>query len=53
MAKMIFVNLPVTDLDRSIRFHEAIRCEQNEAFEPRWMDVGAAAASMSPQPVAA
>lgn len=32
MSKMIFVNLPVTDLDRSIRFYEAIGCEKNEVF---------------------
>lgn len=32
MPKMIFVNLPVTDLDRSIRFYEAIGCEKNEEF---------------------
>jgi predicted lactoylglutathione lyase len=53
MAKMIFVNLPVSDLDRSVRFHEAIGCEKNKAFQPMWMDVEAAAASMTPQPVAA
>jgi uncharacterized protein len=26
------VNLPVTDLDQSVRFYEAIGCERNEAF---------------------
>ncbi|WP_129794346.1 VOC family protein [Sphingosinicella sp. CPCC 101087] len=32
MAKMIFVNLPVTDLAASSRFYEAIGCEKNEQF---------------------
>lgn len=32
MPKMIFVNLPVTDLAASIRFYEAIGCEKNEQF---------------------
>lgn len=32
MAKMIFVNLPVTDLDRSIDFYGAIGAEQNHQF---------------------
>lgn len=32
MPKMIFVNLPVSDLARSTRFYEAIGCEKNEAF---------------------
>jgi predicted lactoylglutathione lyase len=32
MAKMIFVNLPVTDLDRSVAFYEAIGCEKNAQF---------------------
>lgn len=32
MTKMIFVNLPVTDLNASIRFYEAIGCEKNEQF---------------------
>ncbi|MBC2778597.1 VOC family protein [Parasphingopyxis marina] len=32
MAKMIFVNLPVTDLDRSISFYEAIGAEKNPQF---------------------
>ena len=32
MPKMIFVNLPVTDLERSVRFYEAIGCEKNAAF---------------------
>jgi predicted lactoylglutathione lyase len=32
MAKMIFVNLPVTDLARSIGFYKAIGAEQNLQF---------------------
>jgi predicted lactoylglutathione lyase len=32
MSKMIFVNLPVTDLDRSIAFYEAIGGTKNEQF---------------------
>jgi uncharacterized protein len=32
MPKMIFVNLPVKDLDASIRFYKAIGCEQNLQF---------------------
>jgi predicted lactoylglutathione lyase len=32
MPKMIFVNLPVTDLAASIRFYEAIGCRKNEQF---------------------
>ena len=32
MPKMIFVNLPVTDLDRSTAFYEAIGCEKNAQF---------------------
>lgn len=32
MSKMIFVNLPVTDLAASVRFYEAIGCEKNEQF---------------------
>ena len=32
MAKMIFVNLPVTDLARSVRFYEAIGCVKDERF---------------------
>lgn len=32
MPKMIFVNLPVTDLARATRFYEAIGCEKNERF---------------------
>lgn len=32
MAQMIFINLPVTDLDRSIRFYEAIGATRNPAF---------------------
>jgi len=32
MAKMIFVNLPVTDLQRSIKFYEALGFVKNEQF---------------------
>jgi predicted lactoylglutathione lyase len=32
MAKMIFVNLPVTDVARSTAFYEAIGCEKNAQF---------------------
>jgi predicted lactoylglutathione lyase len=32
MPKMIFVNLPVRDLAASIRFYQAIGCEQNHQF---------------------
>jgi predicted lactoylglutathione lyase len=32
MAKMIFVNLPVSDLTRSIAFYEAIGCAKSEQF---------------------
>lgn len=32
MAKMVFINLPVTDLARSTRFYEAIGCERNAQF---------------------
>lgn len=32
MPKMIFVNLPVTDLEASISFYKAIGCEQNMQF---------------------
>lgn len=32
MSKMIFVNLPVKDLDASTRFYEAIGCEKNLQF---------------------
>ncbi len=32
MSKMIFVNLPVTDLKRSIAFYEAIGATQNPQF---------------------
>ena len=32
MARMIFVNLPVTDLDRSIRFYEAIGARKEPKF---------------------
>ncbi|WGF90496.1 VOC family protein [Marinivivus vitaminiproducens] len=32
MAKLIFVNLPVTDLDRSIAFYEAVGATKNPQF---------------------
>lgn len=32
MATMIFVNLPVTDLDRSVRFYEAIGARKEPKF---------------------
>lgn len=32
MPRMIFVNLPVTDLAASTRFYEAIGCRKNEQF---------------------
>ncbi|MEO3384812.1 VOC family protein [Mesorhizobium sp. CAU 1741] len=32
MQKLIFVNLPVTDLSRAVRFYEAIGCTRNEEF---------------------
>ena len=32
MAKMIFINLPVTDLDRSIGFYEAIGGRKEPKF---------------------
>ncbi len=32
MTKMIFVNLPVTDLKRSIQFYEALGFKQNKEF---------------------
>lgn len=32
MPKMIFVNLPVTDLDRSVAFYKALGAEQNAQF---------------------
>ena len=45
MTKMIFVNLPVADLDASTRFYEAIGCRKNEKFSDSkassmvWSDV--------------
>jgi predicted lactoylglutathione lyase len=32
MSKLIFVNLPVRDLDRAVAFYEAIGAEKNEQF---------------------
>ncbi|MCF3641329.1 lactoylglutathione lyase [Rhizobium sp. TRM95111] len=32
MPRMIFINLPVSDLAVSTRFYEAIGCEKNERF---------------------
>lgn len=32
MPRMIFVNLPVRDLDAATRFYDAIGCEKNEQF---------------------
>ena len=32
MAKMIFVNLPVTDLGRATAFYQAVGAEKNEQF---------------------
>ncbi|MFC6170787.1 VOC family protein [Loigolactobacillus jiayinensis] len=32
MVKMVFVNLPVTDMQRSIKFYEALGFEQNKEF---------------------
>ena len=32
MTKMIFVNLPVTDLERATAFYEAVGAEKNEQF---------------------
>lgn len=32
MAKLIFVNLPITDLSRSIAFYEAVGAVKNEQF---------------------
>ena len=32
MPRMIFVNLPVTDLDRSVAFYRALGAEQNSQF---------------------
>jgi predicted lactoylglutathione lyase len=45
MAKMIFVNLPVSDLDRSIAFYAAIGATQNMQFS----DSTAAMMSFSPE----
>jgi predicted lactoylglutathione lyase len=45
MARMIFVNLPVTDLDRSIAFYRAIGAEQNMQFS----DETAAMMSFTPE----
>jgi uncharacterized protein len=32
MPKMIFINLPVTDLAAATRFYQAIGCEKNDQF---------------------
>ncbi|MCJ8159391.1 VOC family protein [Sphingomonas sp. LaA6.9] len=32
MPKMVFINLPVVDLDRSIAFYKAVGAEQNAQF---------------------
>jgi predicted lactoylglutathione lyase len=32
MSKLIFVNLPVRDLDRAVAFYEAVGAEKNEQF---------------------
>lgn len=32
MPKMLFLNLPVTDLDAATRFYQAIGCTRNERF---------------------
>jgi uncharacterized protein len=32
MPQMIFVNLPVADVERSVAFYEAIGCTKNEQF---------------------
>jgi predicted lactoylglutathione lyase len=45
MARAIFVNLPVTDLDRSIAFYRAVGAEQNMQFS----DATAAMMSFSPE----
>ena len=45
MARMIFVNLPVMDLDRSIAFYRAIGAEQNMQFS----DPTGAMMSFSPE----
>ncbi|HEX8194103.1 MAG TPA: VOC family protein [Allosphingosinicella sp.] len=45
MARMIFVNLPVRDLDRSIAFYRAVGAEQNMQFS----DQTAAMMSFSPE----
>jgi predicted lactoylglutathione lyase len=43
MSKLIFVNLPVTDLDRSIAFYESIGARK----DPRFSDATAAAMVLS------
>lgn len=32
MSKMIFINLPVKDLEAATRFYEAVGCQKNEQF---------------------
>lgn len=43
MSKLIFVNLPVTDLDRSVAFYEAIGARK----DPRFSDATAAGMALS------
>lgn len=43
MSKLIFVNLPVTDLDRSVAFYEAIGARK----DPRFSDATAAGMVLS------
>jgi len=45
MPRMIFVNLPVTDLERSIGFYRALGAEQNMQFS----DSTAAMMTLSPE----
>ncbi len=45
MPKMIFVNLPVTDLQRSMRFYEAV----GAANEPKFSNEAAAMMRFSPE----
>lgn len=45
MTRMIFVNLPVTDLARSMAFYEAVGARN----EPRFTDANAAMMSFTPE----